>query len=150
MYPRYHILLGATFTLLILFLVPQISPIYLALIFFSSFLIDFDHYVASVIKTKNPRLKESFVYHRKKRIEEKRDIARGIKRKGDFHFFHTIEFHVLVGLLGIFWIGFFYIFIGMIFHSLLDIFSLLQRGSFHRREYFFFNWARKKKNKAQS
>ncbi|MBS3098803.1 hypothetical protein J4462_01175 [Candidatus Pacearchaeota archaeon] len=140
MYPRSHILFGAIFTLIIWYISPEISPLYLALIFLSSFLIDFDHYLSSVIKTKEYSLKKSFIYHNKKLEEEKREIARGIRKKSDFHLFHTIEFHVLVGLLGLFWSGFFYIFIGMIFHSLLDVIGLLSRGAFHRREYFFFEW----------
>ena len=58
--------------------------------------------------------------------------------------FHTVEFHLLVGLLGLVWIGFFYIFIGMIFHSLLDVVDLTKRDTFYRREFFFFNWLGKK------
>lgn len=143
MLPRYHILFGAVFTLAIWFTAPQIQWYFLALLFFSSFLIDFDHYMASFRKTKKWRLKDSFDYHKEELKKENRDIARGIKRKGDFHVFHTIEFHALVGVLSLVWFGFFYIFIGMLFHSLLDVFSLVNDGKFHRREYFFFNWTRK-------
>jgi len=141
---RGHILIGLIFTLLIWAIIPKMPLVYLALIFLSSFLIDFDHYVVSFSKTKKWRLGDAFEYHRKKGVEERRDIAQGIRRKSDFHLFHTLEFHFIVGVLGIFFIAFFYIFIGMILHSLLDVFDLLSRGAFHRREYFFSNWARKK------
>ena len=144
MLPRYHFLTGLILVVLVWFSVPDMPYLYLGLILFGAFLIDFDHYVASVMKTKKPRLKDSFEYHRKLEIIEKKEITKGIRRKGDFHLFHTVEFHVLVGLLGIFWSGFFYIFIGMLFHTLIDLFSLLLTGALHKREYFFFNWVNRK------
>ena len=144
MLPRWHIIFGGAFTLLLWLAVPGISWIYLLLVFLASFLIDFDHYAASVLMTERLSLKESFKYHEsvgRTEIEEKK---RGIRRRGDFHLFHTVEFHLLVGLLGLVWIGFFYIFIGMIFHSLLDVVDLTKRDTFYRREFFFFNWLGKK------
>ena len=144
MLPRWHIILGAVFTALTWFFIPSMPLIYLTLIFLASFLVDFDHYTNAVMGNKSPNLKKAFEYHKKKREEELRDISKGIRRKGDFHLFHTIEFHAVVGLLGLLWSGFFYIFMGMLFHSLLDVSSLLFTGVFHRREFFFFNWARKR------
>ena len=144
MLPRWHILFGTLFTFLVWFFVPSMPIGYLLLIFLASFLIDFDHYANAVIKNRSLSLRKAFDYHKKAREIEMQEISRGIKRKGDFHLFHTVEFHALVGFLGLFWSGFFYIFLGMLFHSLLDVFSLLFTGVFHRREFFFFNWARKK------
>lgn len=146
MLPRWHILFGAIFTALVWFFTGM-SFVYLGLIFLASFLIDFDHYANAALKNKHPSLSKAFDYHREKRQEELSDLAKGIRRKGDFHIFHTMEFHALVGFLGLLWIGFFYIFIGMLFHSLLDVSSLLFTGVFHRREFFFFNWVRKKSRK---
>lgn len=143
MLPRWHILYGAVFTAIIWFLVPETKIFYLVLIFFSSFIMDFDHYVASVLKTKKLFLFHSFKYHEEQRKKELADKKKGITGKGDFHFFHTIEFHIVVGLLALFWNGFFYIFIGMVFHSLLDLAWLLHMDRLYRREYFFFNWLRK-------
>jgi len=144
MLPRWHIILGAGLTAVFWLASPNIPKIYLALVFLSSFLIDFDHYLASVFKTKDKSLRNSSEYHSKEQEIEKKEIAQGIRKKSDFHLFHTIEFHLLVGFLGILWIGFFYVFIGMLFHSLVDVFDLISRRAFHRREYFFFNWLRKK------
>lgn len=146
MLPRWHILSGAIFTLVIWIFSPGISYLYLGLIFLSSFLIDFDHYLVFAYKTGKWKLGEAFHYYKLKTAQEKKDIQRGIKRRSDFQIFHTIEFHVLVGLLGIFWIGFFYIFIGMMFHSLLDVISLLNARGMHLREFFFFNWMATRKN----
>lgn len=142
MRPRWHILSGAIFTLLAWLYAPGTPLIFLALLFFSSFLIDFDHYLASFLITKKWSLKESFEYHRLKGIEEREEIKKGIKRRCDFHVFHTIEFHLLLGALSFIWVGFLYIFIGLVFHSLLDLIYLIKMKAFHRREFFFFNWLR--------
>ena len=140
MLPRYHIISGAILTLVLYFLVPGISFTYLGLLFFSSFLIDFDHYVTGAKKAGSLNLQKIFEYHKRNEIKERNEISRGIRKKGDFHLFHTIEFHSLIGILGFFWIGFFYIFIGMVFHSLIDIYSLVGNKRFHRREFFLSNW----------
>jgi len=144
MLPRWHILFGAIFTIIIYLVAPWINFYYLFLIFFASFLIDFDHYVYAVQKTKKLSLKNSLEYYKKRRLDEKKDISHGIKRKGDFHFFHTVEFHFLIGMFTLISPMFFYLFLGMVFHSLLDVIDMLLRGAFHRREFFFFNWLRKK------
>jgi len=145
MLPRWHVLLGAIFTTFIWIVAPEITLLNIALIFFSSFLIDFDHYVTAALKTKKYNFKDIFKHHKKLLIKENRDIARGIRRKGeDFHLFHTMEFHILIAALSIFSPIFLYVFIGMIFHSLLDVIHLINGGKFHRREYFFFNWLIKK------
>ncbi len=140
MLPRWHILFGAVFTFLFFIAAPQTKLFYLILVFFSSFLIDFDHYLCSVFKTKKLGLFHSFEYHKKLRKEEERKKHLGLKEKSDFYIFHTIEFHILIGLLSFFWIGFFYIFLGMVFHSLLDLYSLIYEKDLFFREYFFMNW----------
>ena len=144
MLPRWHILLGAALAILFWIVSPSMKLIHLLLFFFSSFLIDFDHYVVSLMKTKKFSLRESFKYHEKEKLKEEKEIVKGIRKKGDFHLFHTIEFHFLVGIFGFVWVGFFYVFMGMVFHSLLDVIDLLRRGAFHRREYFFFGWWKKR------
>ncbi|MFH1290217.1 MAG: hypothetical protein ABIH92_02295 [Nanoarchaeota archaeon] len=144
MLPKGHILLGAIFIAIVWIFIPQMPIFYLALIFLASFLIDFDHYANAVFKTKNISLKNALDYHKKARENEIMEIKQGVRKKSDFHLFHTVEFHAMIGLLSFLWVGFFYIFMGMIFHSLLDVFSLLSTGIFYRREFFFFNWARGK------
>ena len=144
MLPRWHIFLGALFTLAIWMPFPSINPLFPILVFLSSFLIDFDHYLASVNKTGKLSLKNSFEYHRKAGIQERREHKLGIRKKSDFHLFHTIEFHILIGLIGIFIAPFFFIFLGMIFHSMLDLFDLSRRGMLYRIEYFFFNWLKQR------
>lgn len=141
MLPRWHILLGALFTSLIWIVFPKTQWYYLAIVFLSSFLIDFDHYAASVLKSKKIlSLGQSYKYHDKLYQLEKKEEKRGIRRKSDFHLFHTIEFHILILILGIFFPLFLYVFIGVVFHSILDLISLVYEGQLYRREYFFFNW----------
>jgi len=143
MLPRWHIFLGAAFTLAFAAILPDTHWIYLTLIFLSSFLIDFDHYMAGARKSKTFNLTKVLRYHDLMLLQEKRENERGIRRRGDFHIFHTLEFHIIVALLGFVWVGFWYILIGMVFHSLLDIISLLYGDRLYRREYFFFAWLAK-------
>lgn len=144
MLPRWHILLGAIFTAVLFALAPNLPKIHFILVFFSSFLIDFDHYLTHGIKTGTWHLGKSIENHKKMLIKQKQEAAKGIRKRGDFHLFHTVEFHILVGLFGFLWIGFFFVFIGMIFHSLLDLVSISYNGIFHVREYFLTNWLRKR------
>lgn len=140
MLPRWHILFGAIFSIIVWIAVPTIDYLYIIFIFLSSFLIDFDHYICSAFKTKKLGLFHSFEYHKDMDRQAKADLAKGIKEKGDFHIFHTIEFHILVGLFGLISTPFFYIFLGMIFHSLLDIYSLLYEKEMYKREFFLAAW----------
>jgi hypothetical protein len=144
MLPRWHVVWGFVFTGILWYYVPNIGYINLLLVFLASFLIDFDHYLTSVKKTGKLGLGVSFEYYKDVHKIEKKENARGIRRKGDFHLFHTLEFHILIGLLGLVWVGFFYIFLGMIFHSLLDVVWLLYADRFYRREYFFSGWISRK------
>ncbi len=140
MLPRWHIFFGAIFSLLIWIISPKTPLIYIALLFISIFIMDFDHYLCFFLRTKKLGLFHSFKYHKEMLKQAREEKKKGIKRKGDFHLFHTVEFHILVGLLSISWNGFFYIFLGMVFHSLLDIYSILYESMMYRREFFLVHW----------
>ena len=144
MLSRWHIFYGSIFSLSIWLIVPQLKWYYVLFIFLSSFLINLDHYLYYLIKTKKIRLANYFDYRKKRILKEKEENKKGIKTKGDLHIFHTLEFHILVGILSIFWMSFFYILIGMIFHSLLDIIYLVYNGLIYRREFFMTKWLYKK------
>lgn len=144
MLPRWHILLGAILTLLVAYFVPRISVINLSIIFLSSFLIDIDHYIASIIRSKKfLTLRKSLEYHKVQGKKVREERKKGIMEKGDFHFFHTIEFHILVLVLGFIWFPLMYLFFGMLFHSLIDFVSLIDSGYLYRREYLFVRWLTK-------
>ena len=140
MLPKTHIFLGLIFSLLLKAIFPLTNWFYIFIIFLFSFLIDFDHYVAAVKTTKKWSLKKALNYYEKLGIEEEKRYARGIRKKGHFYLFHTLEFHALVGIIGIWFAPFMYIFIGMVFHSLLDFIFMIIEDKVYHREYFLFNW----------
>jgi hypothetical protein len=146
MLPRMHILLGFLFSIFFWILFPHVYFWCILLIFAASFLIDIDHYLQYVFETKNFSLKNAFKYHimlGKIGFAEKK---RGIRKKGPFHVFHTFEFLLVVYLLSFAWMPLLYVFVGMIFHSFLDIIYLTSRGFIYRREFFLINWVRKRYN----
>lgn len=143
MLPRWHIFYGAIFTLVIWAIIPTINPFYLGLLFLASFLIDFDHYIEAVLHTKKLSLFKAFDYYKSLQQREQESYKKGLRKKGEFYIFHTVEFHLFIVLLSIFFPFLFYIFLGMVFHSLLDILDMVRKDRFYTREYFFFNWLRK-------
>ena len=50
MYPKEHVLLGVVFTFVMWVLVPDTPWFYLALVLFTSILIDFDHYIVKKLQ----------------------------------------------------------------------------------------------------
>lgn len=143
MWPKWHILYGFLFTLLLWMIFPDISYFYIIITFLSSFLIDVDHYLYFVIKTKNFSFSKSLEYHRLKEIEEVQNYKKGIRKKMGFHPFHTIEFHIIIGLFSLVWKPFLFVFIGILFHSLIDFCDMFSRDRIYTREYFFVNWLKK-------
>ena len=144
MLPKWHIFFGAIFAGILWYFAQDINPFYIVLVFFASFLIDLDHYFNAVRKTGKLGLNHALEYHKNLAEKENAELKKGVKNKESFHIFHTIEFHILILIIGLAWTPFFYIFLGMIFHSLLDIFTMLYMNNLYRREFFFFNWLRKK------
>lgn len=143
MYPRWHIILGGIFSLAWKIVFPETAWIYIAIIFLASFLIDFDHYAAAVIRTGRFGLGNAIDYFRRLKIKFEREVKRGIRRKGDVMIFHTIEFHLLVLIAGLFWTPMLYVFIGMVFHSLTDLIYLIYTDRLFVREFWLFNAVRK-------
>lgn len=136
MLPRWHIVFGAFFAFVIWLVAPETNKIYLLLVFLSSFLIDTDHYLVAVFRTKKLSFKNSLNYFKILGKMETKERKQKIKRKGPLYVFHTLEFHLFILFLGIIWTGFFYIFLGMIFHSLLDVVWMIKNDRIYRREYF--------------
>src|SRR3989338_2278500 len=103
MLPHQHVFWGAVFAFIILIILPDVAWYNILLLFLSTFLIDFDHYLASLInKRKYLSLRQSFKYHMDLGKIQYIERKRGIRRKGDFHIFHTLEFHILVFIIGLF------------------------------------------------
>ncbi len=144
MFPRWHIILSLIFAGIFWLILPETQWYYILIIFFSGFLIDFDHYAVAVSKTGKLSLNSAFRYHRLLDIAEKKRQKKGIFRKGDFHLFHTLEFHAFVFALGFIWPLFFYVLMGMLFHSISDFIYLVWIGETYRREFFLTNWVKRK------
>lgn len=137
MLPRWHIIFGIIFCAIFKFISPETSYVSLFLIWFASVFIDFDHYLAAGIHHNkwNPLDALSHGYERREEIlEQKSDI--GLCEKGDFHIFHTVESHLLIGIIALFIAPFYFIFIGMIFHSLLDLIWMVKYDVLDSREFF--------------
>ncbi len=126
MLPKWHALFGFVFAY-VLYWFTSMNMFEASLIFLSSILIDFDHYIWYVVKIKDWSLKNAYIYLKKLSKQ---------KHKPRMDIFHTIEFHIFVWLLGFIWSGFFYIFVGMVFHSITDLISLI----YERRVYARVFW----------
>lgn len=123
MYVSQHIILGAIFAIVLFLIYPSLGLIPVSIIFISSVLIDVDHYVYYGLKEKDWNLKR--IYKRcMDRTHRFRSLPREKRNKtfcGIF-FLHGIEILMLVFLFSFIWNPyFFYIFIGLSFHLLLDI-----------------------------
>jgi len=144
MLPRWHIFFGAIFATTIWVFAPETNFNYLILVFLSSFLIDFDHYLIALTNTKKISLKKALKYFECLGEQEKTEKKINQRKKGHFYIFHTLEFHILILILTTIKIEFFYIFLGMIFHSLLDVVWMIKKDRIYRREFLLVNWIIKK------
>jgi len=151
MFPKYHILIGAIFAVTIWLIYPQICFLGLFLIFFSSFLIDFDHYLFYVLRKKDIHPKNSFFWfadlHNRKIIEriEKNNPTKRVK--APFAIFHTIEFILIIFIISLFYPLFLFILLGILFHSFADVFDEIIRGVLHFREFSILLYMVRKKRK---
>jgi len=130
MLPKWHIILGFIFSLLVWAVFPQIKLGGFIIIFLSSFLVDIDHYLLYCLNKKNFSIKSAYIYYR--------NLPK--KHKPIMHFFHTIEFAVAIALLGLYLKVFFMIFIGFIFHSFLDIAEMAKENNINNREFSFLRY----------
>jgi hypothetical protein len=128
MLPHRHIILGAIFSCLVLVLFPQIGIPGFLIIFFSSFLIDVDHYIYYFFKKKDlhpVRAVKWFFENRKiflnYSVEKRKEFYTGI------YFLHGIEILVVLGLLIFVSEYFLYVLIGFLFHLFLDLIETLSK-----------------------
>ncbi len=140
MLPKEHVLWGAVFSIFLWLFVPWISLSSLTAVFLASFLIDIDHYISAVIRTKSLHPGKAVDWQLREGTRRLKNRQKGIMEQEPFHLFHTLEFHVLIAGIGFFIPLFFYIFLGMVFHSLLDIYTMLRLDNLDSREFFFFKW----------
>lgn len=147
MFPKYHILFGALFSIFLWLIYPAIG-LYVIIVFLATFLIDIDHYLVYVIRKKaiNPRKAHSYFYSIHKNLKPM--LNKGVKVKAPLVFIHTIEFLVFTFVLALFYPLFLFILAGILFHSLLDVIDMFMVfGTVYPRSFsiihYYFN---KKKN----
>jgi len=128
MLPKWHILFGFLATLILKF-TTSLNDTILLVIFFSSFLIDVDHWLLYVYRKKDLSIKNAynwFIEKKKKYLilsaKEKR------KYKHPLMIFHGIEFWILLFILSIFSKIFVFILIGFAIHLLFDYLEILYLG----------------------
>jgi len=128
MRPKWHILFGfvISYILVYFFNFPLAAGI---TIFLSSFLIDVDHYLLYLYKTKNFNLKKSYFWcvsegERFERLPKNEKV----KYKLIIMIFHGIEFITVLFLLSFLSPWFLWILIGVLIHLSADLPDLYVRG----------------------
>src|SRR6056297_1583748 len=122
MRPKYHVLIGFIISLF-LYLIFPIGVLGASLIFLSSVLIDFDHYLYYIFKTKNFNLKKSHSWY----LEKEKELKKYPKKERNkiyyaSYIFHGLEWILVFILLGYFLRDIFYfIAAGMFLHLFTDL-----------------------------
>lgn len=133
MLPKWHILFGAIVSI-ILYYIFNLNFVQFLIIFFSSVLIDFDHYLFYIFVKKDFNLRRAhkwFIEKTKKFLSLSKNERRFFKNP--ILIFHGIEFWIILGILSIFYhfiifiIYHFIIFIiiGIAIHMFIDFIEII-------------------------
>ncbi|MEK6827395.1 MAG: hypothetical protein AABX99_02835 [Nanoarchaeota archaeon] len=123
MRPKIHIIIGIIFVVFLNLFSPNLTWMSLLIIFFSSVLIDGDHYFYYILRTKNFSLTKCYAWY-KKHLEETLALQKNERKKRytGFYILHGIEPMMVLFFLGISVSQFFMlIFIGFLLHFIVDI-----------------------------
>ncbi len=125
MLPKYHLIFGLIFTLII-YLIFQITPFQVIILFTASYLIDFDHYLFYFLKTNNISLKNAKNYFLKLK---KNFLSLSPKKRKDYKrpilVFHGIEFWIFLIFLSYLNKIFLFVLIGVMFHMFFDFIEII-------------------------
>ena len=113
MFPLPHVILSTIFCIILYPFIGNNAFI----IWSASIFIDIDHYFWYIINKKSWNLVDAYKKHMKKELNG----------QYKFHIFHLVELLILIGLLSFYNKIFFYIFIGMLFHYIIDWIDLFIR-----------------------
>lgn len=133
MWPKTHIIYGFLAALGLYLIFPAVGLLEASLIFFSSFLIDVDHYLYYVAKTKTLSLTKaiSWFSERKRKwhnLSTSQIQQYSKKYKHNLLIFHGFEFILLLVILTLFYPIFFWVLIGIAIHLLMDYRELISLG----------------------
>ncbi len=133
MRPKYHVLIGFIVSIILYFFF-SIGIFKTLIVFFSSILIDFDHYLYYIFKTKNFNLKRAHAWYLEKEKQLKKLSKQERKRVTyAFYLFHGLETVLIFVLLGYYlWNLFYFVAMGIFLHLLSDYAEQI----FHKKRIF--------------
>jgi hypothetical protein len=131
MFPKEHIIYS---TILCAALFPLFKWNVIIIFLVSVILIDIDHYIWFVQKTKDYHIKSVWRYYQ--------HLLQISKRKCEYvlHVFHTVEFWMLIILLAFVSQFFVYVAIGISYHVLLDHIYCIQHNPLQKRANSIIEW----------
>ena len=127
MHPKHHILLGTILSIICYLYFNNITLIPALVIWFSSWLIiDLDHVIRYTIKTKNIN-PIKFLKWSKQKEQKWKKLTKKQKEKYKYpiFIFHNIEILIILLITALFFNMFFWVFIGFLFHLILDEIHLI-------------------------
>lgn len=120
MLPIFHIIFGLI--LFILLYLNNLNIFYAIIFFLASFGFDIDHYIYYIFKKKSFNLIKAYKYFR---VDLNKKINKKQKPIDLLLIFHTMEFIFIVFILALFLEIFQWVFLGLLFHMLVDWIYLL-------------------------
>ncbi len=105
---------------------------YVIIIFFSSFLIDVDHFLWCGFRHKNWNLKNVYKFY-----------IGNTKLKDILNIFHTLEFLILLMVLALYFRFFLFVLIGVGLHYVLDAIDLVVNKKYGRRAVSLIGWLKR-------
>jgi len=134
-YPKYHVLFGFLFSLILFIFCPKVNLLFAIIIFLSSFLIDIDHYLFRAWKLNQKNIFKAYVSNMsEKKAHNTSNKEKRKKKIPGFYIFHGVEIAIVLFLLGFFIHKIFYfILMGVLFHLCLDYFEMISnREKMHK------------------
>ena len=135
MYPKYHILFGFLFALILFIFCPKINLFFAIIIFLSSFFVDIDHYLFRAWKLNQKNIFKAYISNLSEKKAHNNSYKENRKNKiPGFYIFHGFEIIIILFLLG-FSIHklFYFIALGILFHLCLDyIEMILNKEKMHK------------------
>ncbi len=134
MLPKYHLIYGFIFSLLLLAIFPSIGLTGALIILASTFFIDGDHYLVYVFRKKDISLKNALKYYMNIRRKYGLTGIKGVKMP--ILYFHIGEAIIITAVLALKYKIFIWILIGFLFHIFLDFIDMKRLGVLEQRDYF--------------
>ncbi len=134
MLPKYHLLYGFIFCLVLLILFPQITLFGAVIMLLSTVLIDVDHYLSYLFLQNDFSLRNAIKHFNN--IRRKYGFTKMKSIKSPLMVLHAGETIILLALLSLNYLFFLYILIGFLFHIFLDFIDMYRLGVLNQRDYF--------------